>query len=117
MHRSIVGISKKRTLQHPAAIEKGNENINGNVDDADSIVEEVNNVPQHVNQEIMEKKFISFKILCNFPFNFGYNDLRFTVPYRGCAAPSRAIFQAATQTGVIDFNSQIKTNLNILYIG
>ena len=111
-------LEKERTLQHPPAIKKGDGNIAGDVDDALSLTgDEDIELPQHLYQEIIEKKFISFKILRSFPFNFGYKDLGFSVTYAGCTGPSRAIFQASTQTGVIDFNTQIKTNLNILYIG
>ena len=70
-----------------------------------------------ISDHPIEKKFISYKILRNLPFNFGYNELQFKVSYRACAGERRATFQAAAQSGVMDFNTQIKTNLNILYIG
>jgi hypothetical protein len=70
----------------------------------------------HGKQEA-QKKFISFKILRNFPFNFGYGDLDMK-SLGGCTAKGiRGTFQAGKQPGVLDFNTQIRTNLNILYVG
>ena len=109
------------------SLEKDDEMINSNADAAYSIT--VGHQQQqrrddnetavslvHAKNQETKKKFISFKILRNFPFNFGYGDLDMKC-LSGCVGADRETFQAGKQPGVLDFNTQIRTNLNILYVG
>ena len=65
-----------------------------------------------------QQKFITYKLIRNLPFNFGYGDIKMFTHYGSpCSGPDRGKFQAGALPGVLDFNTQIKTNLNIIYVG
>ena len=59
-------------------------------------------------------KFLSYQILRNFPFNQTYVE-----DYTRCDGNDRALLNDTffMQPGMLDFNTLVDTNLNILYVG
>lgn len=88
------------------------DTINNEVDDEASSIDLAQSLqPKAEATYDDDKKFISYKIIQGLKHNGTYD------PIHWCSEGDRVFHDTFKQSGVLDFNTRIKTNLRIAYIG